>query len=120
MLISKTKDHICKTISLWRELKLSITIYSLFKDYIVHQMKNIVGGLADKSEDHIKRAHQDGKSSKKIYCWVINFQQSPICQLKCNDLMTNPIVTLKSKQIKNETKRNLKRKRYNILNVKDN
>ena len=30
-------------------------------------MENIVGGLADKSEDHIEGAYQDGKRIKLIY-----------------------------------------------------
>ena len=66
-LISKTKDHICKTMLLWRELKLPVkpSAHSV-EDHIVYQMKNIVGGLTDKSEDNIERAHQDGKHSKNI------------------------------------------------------
>ena len=86
----------------------------LFEDHIVYQMKSIVDGLADKSEDHIERGHQDGKGSERKYCGVTNFQQSQISQLKCNDLITNLIVKLKSQQIKNETNRILKRKRSNI------
>ena len=112
-LITKIKDHICKTILMWRKLKISVTSSAhLFEDHIVYQMKDIVGGLVDKSEDHIERAHQDGKRSEIKFCGVTNFQQSQISQLKCNDLITNPIVILKSKQIKHETKINLKRKRY--------
>ena len=53
-------------------------------------MKNIVGGLADKSEDHIKRAHQDGKRSERMYCGLTNFNQSQCSQLKSNVMMTNP------------------------------
>ena len=54
MLISKTKDHICKTMLLWRELKLPMTPSThLFEDHIAYQMENSVGGLADKSEDYI-------------------------------------------------------------------
>ena len=63
-------------------------------------MENIVGGLADKSEDHIESVHQDGKRSERRYCGVTNFQQSQISPLKCNDLITNPIVILKSKNQK--------------------
>ena len=63
--------------------------------------KNIVGGLADTSEDHIEKVHQDGKRSERIYCRLTNFQQSQISQLKNNYIMTNPIVKLKSEQIKN-------------------
>ena len=77
-------------------------------------MENIVGGLANKSKDHIERAHQDGKRSERKYCGVTNFQQSQISQLKCNNLITNRFVKLKYQQIKNETKRNVKRKRSNI------
>ena len=54
-LITKTKDHSCKTMLLCRELKLPVTPSThLFEDHIVYQMINIVGGLADKSEDHIE------------------------------------------------------------------
>ena len=66
-LISKTKNYISKTILLWRESKLPVTPSAhLFEDHIVYQMENIVGGLADKSEDHIQRAHQDGKRSESF------------------------------------------------------
>ena len=77
----------------------------------MYQKKTIVNDLADKSEDHIERAHQDGERSERKYCGVTNFQQSQISQLKCNDLITNRIVKLKSQQIKNESKRILNRKR---------
>ena len=100
---------------LWRELKLHLTPSAhLFEDHIVYQMEHIVGGLADKSEDHIEGSHHDGKRSERMYSGLTNFQQSQISQLKCNNLMTNPIVILKSKEIKNEKKGNLKRKNYNI------
>ena len=76
-LITKTKDHICTTMLLQRKLKIPETPSAhLFEDHIVYQMKNIVGDLADKSEDHIERAHQDGKCSERKYCGVTNFQQS--------------------------------------------
>ena len=63
-------------------------------------MKNIVGGLADKSGDRIERHHQDSKRSEKIDCGLTNFQQSQISQLKNNDMMNNSKVKLKSGQIK--------------------
>ena len=123
-LTSKTKDHVYKTMLMSRELKIPVTPSThLFEDHIVYRMENIVGGLADKSEDHIERSHQDGERSEKIYCGLTNFQQSQSSQLKCNDLMTNPLVKLKSikiknktninvnREIKNETSRNIKRKR---------
>ena len=65
--------------------------------------------MADKSEDHIERAHQDGKRSEKNR-GVSNFEQSQTSQLKCNDLITNRMIISKSNQITNETKRKLKRK----------
>ena len=111
-LITKTQDHICKTMLLWRKLKVPVTPSAhLFVDHIVYQMENIIGGLADKSEDHIERAHQDSKCNDKKYCGVTSFQQSQISQLKCIDLINNRIVKLKSQQIKIEIKRKLKRKR---------
>ena len=53
-----------------------------------------------KSEDHIERAHQDGKFSENNYCELTNFQQFQISRLKNNEMMTNPKVKLKSEQIK--------------------
>ena len=90
---------------LWRKFKIPVTPSAhLFEDYIVYQMKNNVGSLANKNEDRIERAHQDDKRIQRKYYGVNFFQQSQISQLKCNNLMTNPIVILKSKQIKNEKK----------------
>ena len=44
-LILKTNDHTCKTMLLWRELKLHVTPSAhLFEDHIIYQMENIVGG----------------------------------------------------------------------------
>ena len=97
---------------MWRELKLPvISSAHLFEDHIVHQMKKIVGGLADKSENHIERAHHDGKRSESIYIGLTTLKHSQILKIKSNDMMTNPQVKLKSEQIKKESKRNLKRKR---------
>ena len=74
-------------------------------------MKNIVGGLADKNEDHVESDHHDGKHSERIYCELNNFQQySNFTIKKKNDMMTNPKVKLKSEQIMNESKGNIKRK----------
>ena len=65
--MSKWREHVCKTMLLWIELKLPVTPSAhLFEDHIVYQMENIVGDLTDKSEDNIERAHQDGKHSKNI------------------------------------------------------
>ena len=95
-----------------RELKLPVTLSAhLFEDHIFYQMENSVGDLADKSEDHIEKAHQDGRCSGRIYCRLKCFKQSQVSQLKNNDTMTNPQVKLNSEQIKEESKRNLKRKR---------
>ena len=53
---------------MWRKFKLPATPSAhLFEDHIVYQMENIVGVLADKSEDNIERAHQDSKRNEKIY-----------------------------------------------------
>ena len=42
-LISTTKDHICKTMLMRRELKIPITPSAhLFEDHIVYQMENIL------------------------------------------------------------------------------
>ena len=54
-LISKTEKHIHNKILLWRRLNLPVTPSPyLFEDHIVNQMRNFMGGLADKSEDILK------------------------------------------------------------------
>ena len=76
---------------MWRELKITVTPSAhLFEDHIVYQMENIVGGLADKIEDRLERAHQNGKRIGRIYYGLTNFKQSLVSQLKNNDMMTNP------------------------------
>ena len=91
---------------LWRVLKLHVTSYAhLFEDHIVYQMENIVEGLADKSEDCIERAHQDGKRIERIYCGLTTFIQYQLSPLKNNDTMTNPHVKLKAKQKKRNKKK---------------
>ena len=44
------------------------------KDYSSTIFLNIEGSLADKSEDHFEKAHQDDKRSERIYCGLTNFQ----------------------------------------------
>ena len=41
-------------------------------------MENIVGNSADKSEDHIEKAHQDGKQIERIYCGLTNIKHSQV------------------------------------------
>ena len=90
---------------LWEELKVPVTPSAdLVEDHIIYQMENIVSGLANKSEVHIERSHQDGKRSEKIYCGLTNFKQSQISQLKNIDMMTSPQVKLRSEQIKSNRK----------------
>ena len=104
-LISETNDHIYNTMLVWRELTLPGTPSAhLFEDYIAYQMKNIVGGLADKNEDCIERYHQNDKCSERIHWGLISFQQFQISQLKKNDMMTDPKVKVKSEQINTESK----------------
>lgn len=44
-------------------------------------MRNIIGGLAEKTEDHIERAHQDGMRIARSYIDVTNFRQSQTSQV---------------------------------------
>ena len=57
-----------------------------------------------KSEDHIERAHQNGKRSERIYYGLTNFKHSQISKIKGNNMMTNPQVKFKSEQIKSGIK----------------
>ena len=68
---------------LYKKLKVPVIPSTHFiKTTCFYQMKNIVDGLTDKSEDRIERDHQDGKRSEIKYCGVTNFRQSQISQLK--------------------------------------
>ena len=56
--------------------RVKITYYiisSFISNNIVYQIRNIAGGLADNSEDHIERSHQDGKRSERINCGLTDF-----------------------------------------------
>ena len=63
------------------------SLANLLEDHIVYQMKNIVGGLADKKEDYIERAYQDRKCSESIYYSNLTLEK--------NDTITDPKVKLK-------------------------
>ena len=70
------------------------SLANLLEDHIVYQMKNIVGGLADKKEDYIERAYQDRKCSESIYYGLTHFIVSNLT-LEKNDTITDPKVKLK-------------------------
>ena len=69
------------------------------------------GGIADKTEDHIERIHQVGKRFDQRYKCVTDFTQSQTSQIKLQDLLSNPIVEMKSEEMKIETSRKFKLKR---------
>ena len=110
-LINKTKNHIQSTMKLWRELKLPVIPSAhLLEDHILKQMISIKGDIADKTEDHIERRHQVGPGYEKRYKCVTDFTQSYTSQIKLQDLLSNPIVEMKSDEIKIEISRKFKRK----------
>ena len=50
----KSGKHVENTITLCRDLKLSLTpLVHHFKDHIIYQMRNIFGDLVDKTEGDI-------------------------------------------------------------------
>ena len=67
-------------------------------------MISIDNSIADKIEDHIKRSHQIDKRFKRRYQSVADFTQSQTSKIRLQDLLSNPIVDMKSEQIKEETK----------------
>lgn len=61
---------------LWRDLRLSITPSDhLFVEHIIFQMRSIIGGLVDKTKDHIKQSHQEGMKLSRSYIGVTDFRQ---------------------------------------------
>ena len=44
------------------------------EDYSSPNFLNIEVNLADKSEDHFEKSHQDDKRSERIYCGLKKFQ----------------------------------------------
>ena len=76
-------------------------------------MSSIECGISDKTKDHIERSYQLGKPFKKISQCVTNFTQSQTSQIKLQDLLSNPIIEMKSEQVKEEISRKCKRKRQN-------
>ena len=47
----------------------------LLEDRIVNQMKDLYGGLVDKTENHIERSHQDAKRLSRRFQCVTDFTQ---------------------------------------------
>ena len=64
-----------------------------------------------KIERHIERSHHFVKRLKKRYQGVTYVIQSQISQNRLQDLLSNPIVEVKSEQVKKETTSNFKHKR---------
>ena len=112
VLIDKTINHIKNTMILWRELKIPVTPSShLLEDHILKQMITIKGDIADKTEDQIERSQQVGKRNERKCKCVTDFTQAHTSQIKIQNLLSNPIVEMKSDEIKIETSRNFKRNR---------
>ena len=100
-LIYKARIHIQNIMILWRELKLPITPSAhLLKYHILNQMETIEGGIANKTEDHIETSHQHGKRFEPRYKCVTDFTQLQTSQIKLKYLLSNPIVEMKSEQVK--------------------
>ena len=76
------------------------SISSLLEDHILNQMITKNGGIADETGDHIERSHQVGKCFDQRCKYVTDFTQSQTSQIKLQDLLTNPIVKMKSEEIK--------------------
>ena len=76
----------------------------------MNHMISIQCGIADKTEDHIENSHQIGKRFERRYQCVTDITQSQTLQIKLQDLFFNPIVEMKSDQMKVETSGNFKRK----------
>ena len=77
------------------------------KDYILTQMSSIEGGIADKTKVYIELKHQIGKRLERRYKCITDFNQSQTSQIKLQDLLYNPIVEMKSEQIKKKYKKRL-------------
>ena len=97
---------------LWRELKIPVIPSAhLLEDHILKQMITIKGGVSGKTKDHIERRHQVGKRFNLRYRCDTDFTQSQTSQIKLQDFLSNPIVKMKSEEIKIETSRKCKRKK---------
>ena len=70
-------------------------------------MISLNGGIVDKTKDHIERSHQVGKCLEWRYQCVTDFTQSQHSKIRLQDLLSNPIVEIKSEQVKEEIKDNI-------------
>ena len=72
------------------EFKLSVTPSArLFEDHIIYQMKNIISGIAYKTEDHIERAHHDRMKRSRRYSVIADFIQSQKSQVEICGMLSN-------------------------------
>ena len=74
-------------------------------------MSSIEGDIADKTEDHVERSHQVDKRFERRYKYVTHFTKAQTSKIKLQELLYNPIVEMKSEQVKVKTSRKFKRKR---------
>ena len=78
---------------------------------ILNQMSSVEGGIGYKTEEYIERSHHVGKNLERRYKYATDFIQSQPSQIKIQYLLSNPIVKMKSEQVKEEILRKFKRKR---------
>ena len=103
---------------LWRDLKLPISpTANLFEDHILNKMSSVKADIADKTEDHIELSHQIGKCYERRYKGVTDFAQSKTSQTKLQDILSNPIIEMKSDQIKIQTSRKFKKRIEKYINM---
>ena len=105
---------------LWRTVELSVTVkaHILFK-HVVAQVKQF-GGIADKVEDFVEKAHQDGRNLDELTKRMgTSFQKKQETQLNRQWAATDPGVQ-RIKQEVSEASRRTKRARDNGPVGKDN
>ena len=89
--------HIKNIMILKRKSNVPVTPSTrLLKDHILTKMNSIDGGIADKTENHIERRHQVAKCLEQRYKCVTDFTQSQTSQINLQDLLSNPIIEIKS------------------------
>ena len=100
--LRKHRDHV---LALVRYLRMSVTPkYHNIEAHVVHAMIQ-TGGFGDIAEDAGERAHQDGaRMNRRVYA-ISNIQKKESTIARYEVMKQNPIVAVKSEEIRSQLKK---------------
>ena len=102
--VKEFKNRKFKTMRLWRELNISVTIKAhLIECHALHQLE-MFKGIIDKAEHHVEREHQVGSRLLALTRNIKRFDARTHSQLKTMEIASNSEVKKKQEEVLLSTK----------------